>query len=204
MYGQGVISTDRPTNTYSTSVVNKGVVVVETGVLLERTDIGNDDRSVYNDFGQTFVRIGTGANLEIQVATSFASSKPAPNTDATNGLTPLKLGGKVHIADEKGAWPEISFIGNVTLPWIGEESFRPEYVAPDFRFIFYNSLAQFCLRLSLCNKSCNPFIASCLIIFSLPVNLICKGRHSLSRPGECEIKANILLISKYSPRNCIS
>jgi hypothetical protein len=139
---QEVISTDRPTNTYATSVVSKGVVVIETGVLLERTDIGNDERSRYHDFGQTFIRIGTGANLEIQVATSFASFKPTPNADATNGLTPLKLGGKMHLADEKGAWPEISFIGNVTLPWIGEEDFRPEYIAPDFRFIFYNSLSD--------------------------------------------------------------
>lgn len=142
MYAQEVINTDRPTNTYATSVVRKGLVVVETGVFLNRTDIGNDERSIYNDFGQTFVRIGTGANLEIQVATSFASFKPAPNADATNGLTPLKLGGKMHIAEEKGVWPEISFIGNVTLPWMGEESFRPEYVAPDFRFIFYNSLTD--------------------------------------------------------------
>ena len=141
-WAQGVISTDRPTNTYATSVVQKGTVVVETGVLLQRTDIGNDEKSVYNDFGQTYVRIGTGINLEVQVATSFASFKPTPNADATNGLTPLKLGGKMHLGDQKGAWPEISFIGNVTLPWVGEESFRPEYVAPDFRFIFLNAISD--------------------------------------------------------------
>jgi hypothetical protein len=139
---QSVISTDRPTNTYATSVVSKGFVVVETGVLLDRTDIGNDEVRILNDFGQTFVRIGTGANLEIQVATSYASLKADPNADKVNGLSPVKLGGKIHVADEKGAWPEISFVGNVLLPWIGEESFRPDFVAPDFRFIFYNTISD--------------------------------------------------------------
>ena len=141
-YTQSVISTDRPTNTYATSIVRKGEVVVETGVLLSRTDIGNNEKSKYNDFGQTYLRIGTGANLEIQVAMSYANSKPSPGADATSGFTPLKLGAKMDLVDGKGPWPELSFIGNITLPWVGEESFRPENVAPDFRFIFLNTLSD--------------------------------------------------------------
>jgi len=141
-YAQSVISTDRPTNTYATSVVQKGTVVVETGVLLSRTELGNGEKSTYNDFGQTYVRIGTGGNLEIQVASSFASSKPVTGAEATTGLTPIKLGAKMHVTDEKGVWPEISFIGNITLPWIGEEEFRPDFTAPDFRFIFLHTLGD--------------------------------------------------------------
>ena len=136
LVAQGNISTDRPNQTYAATVEGKGSVIVETGVLLDR--VNDIETTKTNDYGQTFIRIGTGANMEIQVATSFLS---LPEADL-NGLSPLKLGAKIRLAEEKGPWPAMAFIGNITLPWIGKEEFRPENVAPDFRFIFNHTLSD--------------------------------------------------------------
>jgi len=139
---QEVIITDRPTQTYSTSVLGKGGAILETGMLFETVNHENGDKSKLNVFGTTFLRIGTAANIEFQIATSYATLDPGDGGDKVSGLNPIKLGAKIHIVSEKGPWPEVSFIGNILLPWIGEEVFRPEYVAPDFRFIFLHTLSD--------------------------------------------------------------
>ena len=137
---QSTISTDRPNQTYAVTVEGKGIVQVETGVLLDRLDLETGSALKSNFYGQTFVRIGTGSNLEFQVATSYATLK-SDSTD-TGGLTPLLLGAKIKVAEENGIWPAISFIGNVRLPWIGDKDLRPEHVAPNFRFIFAHTLSD--------------------------------------------------------------
>lgn len=142
MHAQDVIITDRPTQTYGTSVLGKGAFIVETGMLFETTKLDSGDKSKVYDYGTTFLRIGTGANIEFQIATSYGTFDPGDGRAQTTGLNPLKVGTKIHIATAKGAWPEMSFIGNILLPWIGEEDFRPDYVTPDFRFIFLHTLSE--------------------------------------------------------------
>lgn len=139
---QDVIVTDRPTQTYSTSVLGKAAAIIETGLLFETTTLDNGGKSKSNDFGSTFFRIGTGANIEIQIATGYGTMDPGDGSDIISGLNPIKLGAKMHVANEKGVWPEVAFVGNILLPWIGQEAFRPQYVAPDFRFIFLHTLSD--------------------------------------------------------------
>ncbi len=139
---QNTISTDRPSQSYGTTVLGKGVLLVETGMLFKNTKNENDENIKLRDFGTTFIRIGTGANLEFQIATSITTQDLAHGFDKISGLSPIKLGAKFHIADERGAWPEIAFIGNIVLPWIGEDQFRPKYVTPDFRFIFLHTISD--------------------------------------------------------------
>jgi len=142
LHAQGVISTDRPTQTYGTSVLGKGAAIVETGMIFETTKLDSGNKSKLNDYATTFLRIGTGANIEIQIATSYATFDPGDGSDKISGLNPIKLGTKIGIAKAKGAWPEIAFVGNILLPWIGEEEFRPDYITPDFRFIFLHALSD--------------------------------------------------------------
>jgi outer membrane putative beta-barrel porin/alpha-amylase len=142
LHAQDVINTDRPSQSYGTSVLGKGALILETGMIIKRIKLDDDEKIKLNDFATTFLRIGAGSNIEIQIATSYAALEPGNGEDKISGLTPIKLGSKIHIAEEKGAWPEISFVGNVLLPWIGEEKFRPDYVAPDFRFIFLHTLSE--------------------------------------------------------------
>lgn len=142
LIAQDVIKTDRPTQTYSPSVLGKGAAIVETGFFFETTKLDNGDKSKLNDYGTTFIRLGTGANIEFQIATSYSTFDPGDGGHKISGLSPIKLGSKIHIATEKGGWPEVAFIGNILLPWIGEEEFRPEYITPDFRFIFLHTLSD--------------------------------------------------------------
>jgi len=142
LHAQEVVISDRPTQTYGTSVLGKGAAIVETGFIFETTKHENGNKSKFNDYGTTFLRIGTGANIEFQIASSYGTLDPGDGGDKISGLTPIKLGSKIHIASEKGAWPEMAFIGNILLPWVGEESFRPDYITPDFRFIFLHTLSD--------------------------------------------------------------
>ena len=138
-HAQSVISTDRPNQTYAVTVEGKGSVIVETGMFFNTSN--GTEKIKTNDYAQTFLRIGTGANMEIQLGSAFRTDD-SPVSGTTSGLAPVKVGAKIRLAEEKGPWPAMAFVGNVTLPWIGKEEFRPEYTAPDFRFIFNHTLTD--------------------------------------------------------------
>lgn len=137
------LATDRPDQTESSSTVGKGVVQIETGYLMAWEDLptGNFDQDITHDFATTLLRIGILDNLELRLATSYTSFNPVFGQDIS-GLSPVSVGTKIDIAEESGAWPEVAFIGHITLPWIGEEEFRPNYIAPDFRFSFSHTLSD--------------------------------------------------------------
>ncbi len=138
------MATDRPDQTEASSVVGKGVLQIETGVVFttERIEFFSGMTNKTRDFATTLVRYGIFDNLELRLASAFREYDPEQSVNAVSGLQPMSIGAKIAIADERGCRPEIAFIGHLTLPWIGEESFRPEYVAPDFRLSFSHTLSD--------------------------------------------------------------
>ncbi len=58
-----------------------------------------------------------------------------------NGFSPLALGVKIKLAEEKGIIPQAAFIGHINLK-TGAEVFTPTYTAVDFRFTFAHTLSD--------------------------------------------------------------
>ena len=144
--GQGELVTDRPDQTESSSTVDIGEVQIETGIVLTRTPLGTGSPEVVertNDYATTLLRIGLLERAELRLITAYSTFDPGfMNAPVISGLQPLSVGMKVKLSEEKGIRPEIAFIGHLTLPWIGDENFTPDYVAPDFRFSLAHTLSE--------------------------------------------------------------
>jgi len=62
--------------------------------------------------------------------------------NVTSGLSPLLLGVKLDIAEEKDGMPEIALIGHVFPLFSASKDYRPETTAIDFRFSFSHTLSE--------------------------------------------------------------
>ncbi len=57
------------------------------------------------------------------------------------GFSPLAIGMKLKLADEKGFWPQAALIGHVNLR-AGSKEFEPEYTSGQFRLTFAHTLNE--------------------------------------------------------------
>lgn len=139
------IITDRPDQTESSVVVGKGILQIETGVVFSKRDyfiISYPDYLQTRDFATTLVRYGIHDRIELRLASAYTVLDYSDPHPTFKGLQPLSVGAKIALAAEHGIWPEIAFIGHLTLPWIGDDVFVPDHVTPDFRFSFAHTLSD--------------------------------------------------------------
>lgn len=128
--------TDRPDETEAPALVPKGFLQVETGFFYKEfsRDISEDLIRGYNT---SLLRYGLLENLELRIGTDLIKREEKGNEAENNtGLTPLLLGAKIGIAEEKGVFPEIGIMGHIYLPFLAVTEYRPETVGVDFRFAF--------------------------------------------------------------------
>lgn len=137
--------TDRPDATESPRVVPLGYFQVETGGFYEAFE-GNTfsiDRYVFNT---TLLRYGLLRNMELRLGWNIEEqTTKINNTDFQNtlrGFSPLVLGVKIGIAEEKSGMPEIGLVGNIYLPFTAGTDFKPETTGVDFRFAFSHTLSK--------------------------------------------------------------
>ena len=141
----GVIVTDRPDQTESPTLVPKGLVQVETGFMYEETTSGNIESNT-TTFNTTLLRYGLLDNLELRLGLNVSETKNSGRNsnfeDKFSGLTPLYLGFKIGITEEKGALPKIGFLGGAFLPFTAATEYKPENTGGDFRFSFEHTLSE--------------------------------------------------------------
>lgn len=137
--------TDRPDQTESPSVVPKGYLQIETGGLYE--DAGEKVlKQKTTTFNTTLLRYGLLNNLEIRVGWDFSEVKTENNgvklDNVATGLSPLLVGAKLAVTEEKGILPEIGFLAHLYLPFIAGNDFKPQTTGADFRFSFAHTLTN--------------------------------------------------------------
>jgi len=137
--------TDRPDATESSRVVPKGSIQVETGAFYEthKNTFIENKHWVYNT---TLVRYGLLDNLELRLGMDIGGSTVKLNNStigsADREFSPLLLGVKIGIAEEKNGMPEIAFIGHLQLPFTASKIVRPETTGVDFRFALTHTLSD--------------------------------------------------------------
>lgn len=137
------IVTDRPDQTEAPVLVPRGGLQVETGFVFEKDR--EEDVDVTNfAYNTTLIKYGVNEFFELRLITEYLgeNAKVAENpTSKIQGFSPLALGVKIKVADEKGFWPQTAFIGHINLR-SGSEEFIPSYTAADFRFTFAHTLSE--------------------------------------------------------------
>lgn len=141
----GPLETDRPDATEASSTVPQGYLQVETGAFyqtFEKNQVKNESFT----YNTTLIRYGLSNNFELRLGWDLQEDVTHINgqklEDVSSGFSPLLLGMKVYITEEKGWIPEISLIGHVFLPFTASTDYRPETTGVDFRFSLAHTLSE--------------------------------------------------------------
>lgn len=135
--------TDRPDQTESASVVPLKSLQIETGFVREN-DATNLIESANFAYTTSLLRYGLFETTEVRVGFEYLGKKSEflqnDSISEISGFSPLYLGFKTKITDEKGFLPEIAFIGGLNLPATAGEKFRPSFTSATMRFSFAHTL----------------------------------------------------------------
>ena len=141
----GALVTDRPDATEASSTVGKGILQFETGGLYETFEENNIKSESYT-YNTMLIRYGILDNLELRLGWDFVEGVTTLNgnklDNVMSGLSPLLLGMKIDIAEEKGAMPEIALIGHVFPIFSASTDYRPEFTGIDFRLSLSHTLSE--------------------------------------------------------------
>lgn len=138
--------TDRPDQTESSRTVPLKSLQFEFGALFEEDKTESWENST-RQYPGVLLRYGLLQNLELRFGGSYGKSQwmSRVNTgeEKTVGLNPLSAGFKLFISEEKGIWPELAFIGGVSLPRTGHPNLQLENLTPSFLFAGSHTLAEY-------------------------------------------------------------
>jgi hypothetical protein len=137
--------TDRPDQTEAPVLVPRGGLQVETGFVYEK-DKSEGVKTENFTYNTTLIKYGINENFELRFITEFLGQRTTvmsgeQQVARANGVSPIALGVKIKISEERGAWPQTAFIGHVNLR-TGSVEFQPTYTAADFRFTFAHTLSE--------------------------------------------------------------
>lgn len=141
----GTLITDRPDATESPNTIPVGYLQVETGAFYESFQKGNTKNETYT-FNTTLVRLGLLNHLEMRIGWDFSEERSSINgtkqNNVNSGFNPLLFGAKIAIAEEKGCFPDIGFLGHLYLPFTAGRDYKPQTTGVDFRFSFAHTLSE--------------------------------------------------------------
>ena len=130
------IQTDRPDQTESPFTVPKKHFQIETGVSFERVD-GESNSYTYPTI---LLKYGVNDIFELRLIPEYVTSHI--QRVKYSGITPVTIGFKAKLAEEKGILPMLSFIGHLSIPDIASKKFMTTWYAPSFRFTMQHTLSQ--------------------------------------------------------------
>jgi Putative MetA-pathway of phenol degradation len=130
------IATDRPDQTECPFIVPKGFIQAENGLTYEK--IKAECKAIA--YPSILWKYGISKNTEFRLITEFVSEKEF--SKEKKGLTPITVGFKTKIAEEKGLLPLISFIGHLSIPHWASAEMKANYYAPSFRFTMQHTLSD--------------------------------------------------------------
>lgn len=141
----GTISTDRPDQTEASNLVPKNFLQVETGAFYASLEV-NNLKNKATTFNTTLLRYGLLDNLELRVGFDFteinSEFRGIKLDDKISGFSPLLIGVKIGITEEKGLLPEIAFIGHVNFHSLASQDYKTKSTSTDFRFSLEHTLSE--------------------------------------------------------------
>lgn len=125
---------DRSNNTFTPTLVQKGFMQVESGLLAERTN-----GALSFNTPNILLKYGVNKNFEIRLGSALLWQEgPVSNL----GVPPLFAGIKASLTNEKGIVPQISFLGELAFDEAATSLYKAKYLAPRFRFLFQHTLSK--------------------------------------------------------------
>ena len=130
------IQTDRPDQTECPFIVPRNYFQLENGFSYEKTNVNS------NEFVAPTIltRFGINDHFELRLITEYVIDKV--NSEKTSGLTPVFIGFKTRLFEEKGIIPITSFIAHISIPKMASKNFKTTFYVPEFRFTMQHTLSD--------------------------------------------------------------
>jgi hypothetical protein len=138
LFGQSLsaIQLDRPDQTECPFITPEKYIQIENGFTFETFD---QSQTSFN-YPSTLWKYGVNEKFELRLITELVSEKINLNTNS--GFTPIAIGFKTSLFEERGFLPKTSFIGHITTSKIGSKEFQTKYIAPSFRLTMQHTLTE--------------------------------------------------------------
>jgi hypothetical protein len=135
------IATDRPDQANTPVLVPKGVLQIETGVIIEKDNTHKQERINYT-YNNSLLKFGVNENFEARLALGFLGIKQVSDQiPVRKGFGPVAIGVKIKLAHQGNIWPQAALITNVTLK-TGAEEFQPSFTCTDVTLALSHSLGN--------------------------------------------------------------
>lgn len=138
---EGRMETDRPDQTESPFITKTKYIQAEIGFNIEK------DNGLTTLVHPTILwKYGAAKRFEFRLITELNSQEtplliPQGN-DYKTGLSPIKLGGKLALWEEKGLLPKTSIIGHVAFPKLASKFYQAKKIAPEFRLTMQHTITD--------------------------------------------------------------
>ena len=130
------IQTDRPDQTETPAIVPVNHFQLESGFNYEQINKGESKLVIPT----LLWKYGLNKHLELRLITEYNHYRYP--VSSAGGITPVKVGFKAKLTDEKGIIPATSFIGHLSLSTLASQELKAVYVAPLFRFTMQHTLSK--------------------------------------------------------------
>ena len=134
------IDTDRPDQTESAVTVPKKWLQFEFGLSAQTTT------SLENEFQHPTLlsKYGLGKRIELRLITTVQTNTyfDIQNKEKETGLSPVEIGTKIALWEEKKFIPKTSLLFHVTIPKLASKKFKADKLAPNFRLSMQHSVSK--------------------------------------------------------------
>lgn len=134
------IDADRPDQTESAVTVPKKWFQFELGFSAQTTT------SLENEFQHPTLlsKYGLGKRIELRLITTIQTNTYFNIVDKVKetGLSPVEVGTKIALWEEKKFLPKTSLLFHVAIPGLASEKFKADKLAPNFRLSMQNTISK--------------------------------------------------------------
>jgi hypothetical protein len=140
-FAQDKIDTDRPDQTESPVIVPKKWLQFEFGFGKQAT---NADE---NEFQHPTLlsKYGISKRIELRLITTYTTITDRSNPlskETYSGISPIEIGTKVALWEEKKLLPKTSFLFHVTIPKLASKKLQADKWAPNFRLAMQHTVSK--------------------------------------------------------------
>jgi len=130
------IQTDRPDQTECPFITPVHYFQFENGFSYEKVN-GNSKGIVAPTI---LTKYGINDHFELRLITEYSFEEN--NSNKISGISPVLIGFKARLLEEKGLIPTTSFIGHLGLPKAASSELKATYYSPEFRFTMQHTLSE--------------------------------------------------------------
>ncbi|TDD99475.1 transporter [Flavobacterium cellulosilyticum] len=130
------IQTDRPDQTECPFITPRHYFQFENGFSYEQ-----NNKNSYTIVAPTILtRYGINNFIELRLITEYIQLKE--NAITISGISPILIGFKTKLFEEKGIFPTTAFIAHLGFPKVASPAYRLNYFYPEFRFTMQHTINQ--------------------------------------------------------------